>query len=113
MPSGKEIVDVVVGKQGSTSDIKIWRERARELSDAQKFQADKAYGREPAIDTPHKKTRSKGMTVEQKQDNQKKARTRVVVEHLIRLVKTFRSAAERFRVKSTTYEPVILALYAG
>lgn len=26
MPSGKEIVDVVVGKTGATVDIKIWRE---------------------------------------------------------------------------------------
>lgn len=51
-----------------------------------------------------------GITLEQKQDNQKKARTRVVVEHLIRLVKTFRIAAERLRLKSTTYEPVILAV---
>lgn len=110
MPTGKEIVDVVVGKPGATSDIKIWRERRTELSKAQKFQGDKAYIGEPAIDTPHKKTRSKGVTVEQKQDNQKKAGIRVVVEHLIRLVKTFRIAAERFRLKSTTYEPVILTV---
>ena len=82
MPTGKEIVDVAVGKPGATSDIKIWRERARELSDNQKFQGDKdfgvsaqsnAYVGEPAFDTPHKKTRNKGITVEQKQDNQKKA----------------------------------------
>nr|WP_264196770.1 transposase family protein [Microseira wollei] len=26
MPTGKEIVDVVVGKPGATSDIKIWRD---------------------------------------------------------------------------------------
>ncbi|MCP2728155.1 transposase family protein [Symplocastrum sp. BBK-W-15] len=26
MPSGQEIVDVVVGKPGKTSDITIWRE---------------------------------------------------------------------------------------
>jgi hypothetical protein len=62
-----------------------------------KFQGDKAYVGEPAIDTPHKKTRSRGITEQQKQENQKKARKRVVVEHLIRLVKTLRSAAERFR----------------
>jgi len=97
MPSGKEIVDVVVGKPGTTSDINIWRERRTELSDTKKFQGDKAYVGEPAIDTPHKKTRSRGITEQQKQENQKKARKRVVVEHLIRLVKTLRSAAERFR----------------
>jgi hypothetical protein len=97
MPSGKEIVDVVVGKPGTTSDINIWRERRTELSDTKKFQGDKAYVGEPAIDKPHKKTRNRGITEQQKQENQKKARKRVVVEHLIRLVKTLRSAAERFR----------------
>jgi len=110
MPSGKEIVDVVVGKPGTTSDINIWRERRTELSDTQKFQGDKAYVGEPAIDTRHKKTRSRGITEQQKQENQKKARKRVVVEHLIRLVKTFLVAAERFRLNSSSYEPVILAV---
>lgn len=110
MPTGKEIVDVVVGKPGTTSDINIWRERRTQLRDTQQFQGDKAYVGEPAIDTPHKKTRGKGMTVEQKQDNQKKARQRVVVEHLIRLLKTFRVAAERFRLNAASYEPVILAV---
>jgi hypothetical protein len=81
----------------SGSAVNIWRERRTELSDTKKFQGDKAYVGEPAIDTPHKKTRSRGITEQQKQENQKKARKRVVVEHLIRLVKTLRSAAERFR----------------
>jgi len=69
--------------------------RRTELSDTQKFQGDKAYVGEPGIDTPQKKTRSRGLTEQQKQENQKKARSRVVVEHLIRGVKTFRLAAER------------------
>jgi hypothetical protein len=37
------------------------------------------------------------ITSEQKQENQKKARKRIAVERLIRLVKIFRVAAERFR----------------
>jgi hypothetical protein len=48
------------------------------------------------------------ITSEQKQENQKKARKRIVVERLIRLVKNFRVAAERFRWKRENYEPVIL-----
>ena len=44
MPTGKEIVDVVVGKPGATSDIKIWRERRTELSEGQQFQGDKDFG---------------------------------------------------------------------
>lgn len=58
MPSGQEIVDVVVGKPGTTSDINIWRERRTQLSDTQKFQGDKAYVGETAIDTPRKKTKN-------------------------------------------------------
>ena len=72
MPTGLEIVDVVVGKPGATSDINIWRERRTEFSETQKFQGDKAYVGEPAIDTPSKKTRSRGITEEQKQENKKK-----------------------------------------
>nr|WP_264196769.1 hypothetical protein [Microseira wollei] len=61
--------------------------RRTEFSDNQKFQGDKAYVGETAIDNPHKKSRGKAMTIEQKQENQKKAK---MVEHLIRLMKTFR-----------------------
>jgi len=43
------------------------------------------------------------ITSEQKQENQKKARKRIVVEPLIRLVKTLRVAAERFRWKRENY----------
>ena len=50
-----------------------------------------------AIDTPDQKTIIQDITSEQKQENQKKARKRIVVERLIRLVKFFRVAAERFR----------------
>ena len=52
---------------------------------------------ELVIDTPDKKTRIQDITSEQKQENQKKAIKRIVVERLIRLVNIFRVAAERFR----------------
>lgn len=110
MPSGQEIVDVVVGKPGATSDINIWRERRTELSDNQSFQGDKAYVGESVINTPRKKTRSQDITPEQKQENQAKARKRIFVEHLIRKVKIFRVGAERFRLKADNYEPVILVV---
>jgi hypothetical protein len=110
MPSGQEIVDVVVGKPGKTSDITIWRERATELSGHQRFQGDKAYVGEAAIETPQKKTKNQCLTPKQKQDNQVKSRKRVVVEHLIRLLKIFRISGERFRLKSSSYESVILTV---
>ena len=43
MPSGKEIVDVVVGETGATADIKIWRDQRLSLKSSQRFQGDKAY----------------------------------------------------------------------
>ena len=42
MPSGKEIVDVVVGETGATADINIWRKQRSSLETSQKFQGDKA-----------------------------------------------------------------------
>jgi len=110
MPSGKEIVDVVVGETGATVDIKIWRQGKEEWRKEQKFQGDKAYVGEPQIDTPHKKTRSQDITDAQKQENQEKAKKRIVVEHLIRGVKILRVASERFRLKPDNYEPVILVV---
>ena len=79
MPSGQEIVDVVVGKPGKTSDVTIWRERCTELSADQRFQGDKAYVGEVAIETPQKKPKNQCITPKQKQDNRAKARKRVVV----------------------------------
>ncbi|MEG4944527.1 transposase family protein [Microcoleus sp. F4-D5] len=43
MPSGKEIVDVVVGETGATADINIWRKQRLSLLTSQNFQGNKAY----------------------------------------------------------------------
>ena len=110
MPSGKEIVDVVVGETGATADINIWRSQRLSLQSSQKFQGDKAYVGEPLINTPHKKPRSRPLTPAQKRANKSKAQKRIFVEHLIRLLKIFRVAAERFRLKAKNYELVILVV---
>lgn len=47
--------------------------------------------------TPRKKPRKSGLTDEQKQSNRELASRRVVVEHVIRRLKIFRIAAERYR----------------
>ena len=110
MPNGKEIVDVVVGETGARADIKIWRSRREEWNSEEKFQGDKAYVGELLIDTSHKKTRSKDITDAQKKANKQKAIKRIIVEPMIRLVNIFRVAAERFRLKSGNYEPVIMVV---
>ena len=97
MPSGKEIVDVVVGETGATIDIKIWRKQRSSLEPSQRFQGDKAYVGEPLINTPHKKHQGRPLTPAQNRSNKIKAQNRIFVEHLIRLLNIFRVAAEKFR----------------
>jgi hypothetical protein len=109
MPSGKEIVDVV-GATGTTADINIWRKQRASLLTSQKFQGDKAYVGETLINTPHKKPRQGVLTPAQKRANKSKAQKRIFVEHLIRLLKIWRVASERFRLKSKNYERVILVV---
>jgi hypothetical protein len=62
-----------------------------------------------AISAPHKKTKNKDLTTEQKTGNRKRAqKKRRVVEHIIRRFKFFLVAAERFRLNSESYEQIFL-----
>ena len=88
----------------------MWRERSQELGNHQKYRGDKAYVGETAINTPHKKPRNQEMSAEKQEENRLKAKQRIVVEHLIRLIKIYRVASERFRLKRENYEAVILTV---
>ena len=50
------------------------------------------------------------MPLEIKEENQEKARKRIFVEHVIRLIKIFGIARERFRLKYNNYPKVILKI---
>ena len=50
------------------------------------------------------------MPAEIKEDNLKLAQKRIFVEHIIRLIKIFGLARERFRLKESNYEKVILTI---
>ena len=65
---------------------------------------------EPKIKTPQKKLKKSELTPEQKQQNKELSSQRILVEHMIRLVKIFRVASERFRLNSQKYEQVILTI---
>ena len=110
LPNGEEMVDVVVGRRGPMSDINLWRERKQEFHPEQKFAGDKAYKGEAQIRTPYKKPRKQELTDEQKQENKEFSSRRIFVEHLIRLVKIFRIAQERFRLHLSKYNSVILTI---
>jgi DDE superfamily endonuclease/Helix-turn-helix of DDE superfamily endonuclease len=110
LPSGAEIVDVTVGEPGPSSDINLFRARQAEFAAHQKFKGDKGYIGEVQIDTPHKKKKKQELTLEQKEENKQLSAQRIVVEHVIRLVKIFRVAQERFRLRPKNYEQVILTV---
>ncbi|HEY9893381.1 MAG TPA: transposase family protein [Candidatus Sericytochromatia bacterium] len=59
------------------------------------------------MNTPHKKPRNRPLTPAQNRENKAKAQRRIFVEHLIRLLKFLRVAAERFRLKPKNYQAVI------
>jgi hypothetical protein len=110
LPEGKDIVDVLVGAKGPTSDISLFRIQQQKFADGQTFDGDKAYVGATNITTPHKKPRNRELTVEQKAENKVFSSQRIFIEHVIQLLKIFRIAKERFRLHPDTYEQVILTV---
>jgi hypothetical protein len=110
LPSGKDLVDVEVGKQGKASDINMFREQQKKFNVEQKFTGDKGYQGGVNIKIPQKKPRGKELTALQKDANKEISSERIYVEHVIRLIKIFRAAKERFRMKGNKYEEVILTI---
>ena len=109
-PYRTDIVDVLVGERGPESDINLLRKEQKRFEKKQKFQGDKSYQGAERTTTPKKKPRNKEMPLEIKEENKEKAKKRIFVEHVIRLIKIFRVARERFRLKEENYEKVILTI---
>lgn len=110
LPKGEDIVDVVVGYPGPKSDIQICRERLGQFEEKQKFSGDKAYVGETQITTPQKKPKQGELTQQQKKENKLFSSQRIFVEHVIRLVKIFKIAQERFRLQDNRYQEVIMTV---
>jgi DDE superfamily endonuclease/Helix-turn-helix of DDE superfamily endonuclease len=110
LPEGKDLVDVEVGEKGKTSDISIFREQQKKFNIDQNFTGDKGYQGGINIKTPQKKPKGKELTDLQKDANKEISSERIYVEHVIRLIKIFRAAKERFRMKGNKYEEVILVI---
>jgi hypothetical protein len=110
LPEGKDIVDVEVGKKGPKSDISLLREQQEKFEADQTFEGDKGYQGGKNITTPQKKPRKGELTAKQKEENKKMSSHRIFVEHVIRLVKIFPIAQQRFPLKSRTYEQIILTI---
>ena len=99
-----------MGKPGPTSDKKIFEERQEKFDPKQKFQGDKAYQGGKSIKTPQKKPKNKELTIAEKLRNKKLASERIFVEHLIRLIKIFKVAQERFRLSPDKYARIIMTI---
>lgn len=59
---------------------------------------------------PTKKPKKRELTQLQKDKNKELAKIRIFAEHLIRVIKIFRVASERFRLKPRKYEQVIMTI---
>ena len=110
LPHGEDIVDVIVGERGPEADVNLLRQQQQKFSDKQAFKGDKAYQGAERTKTPHKKPPKKKLTSEKKAENKLLSQSRIYIEHLIRIVKIFRIASERFRLQSSTYKQVTLVI---
>jgi hypothetical protein len=90
--------------------IFYFREQQKKFQSEQKFTGDKGYQGGVNIKTPQKKPKGKELTAQQKEGNKVRSSQRIYVEHVIRLLKIFRAAQERFRMKCNKYEQVILTI---
>jgi DDE superfamily endonuclease/Helix-turn-helix of DDE superfamily endonuclease len=107
---GEDIIDVTIGAKGPEADINLFRQQQLKFSSSQQFIGDKAYVGASQTTTPTKKPKGKELTSEQKQENQQISRQRIFIEHLIRRLKIFRIAADKFRLNPHNYEQVILTI---
>jgi hypothetical protein len=110
IPEGKDIVKVEVGVPGPTADINLFRKSQAKFDKSQPFSGDKAFQGGENITTPHKKKPKQELTQQQKDENKALSSNRIFIEHLIRLLKIFRIASQRFRLKLETYEQIILTV---
>lgn len=110
LPKGEDIIDVVIGKPGPTSDIKICRQTLNKFDSEQLFSGDKAYIGEPQITTPYKKPKNGELTEAQKKKNKALSSNRIFVEHIIRIIKIFKVVQDRFRLRKNRYKSVLLTV---
>lgn len=110
LPQAQDIADVIVGRTGPSSDINLLREQGKKFATRQQFKGDKAYIGEDNVATPHKKPKNRELSESQKEENKIFSSSRILIEHMIRLIKVFRVAAERFRLHPQTYQQVILTV---
>ena len=101
---------MIVGLPGPASDINLLQEQRKKFATQQQFKGDKAYIGQDNVATPHKKPKNRELSESQKEENKNFSSSRILIEHLIRLVKIFQIAAQRFRLRPQTYQRIILTV---
>jgi hypothetical protein len=93
-----EIIQINAGFNGPKSDIEIYRDTKlkKEWLNKRKL-GDKAYIGED-IETPQKKPKGGELTEEEKAKNRELSAKRVIVEHGVRKVKTFKILRQDYRL---------------
>ena len=107
---GEDIIAVTVGAREPEADINLFRKQQDKFSETQQFVGDKAYVGATRTTTPTKKLKGEELTSEQKEENKQISRRRIFIEHLIRRLKIFRIAADKFRLNPRNYQTVILTI---
>jgi hypothetical protein len=102
-----ELIDITASVRGPRSDISLFRERKNQFSEEQVFLGDKAYVGDKQIKTPTKKPKGGELTEIQKLKNKVLSSQRILVEHVIRRIKTFQIASERFRLNPACHGEII------
>jgi DDE superfamily endonuclease/Helix-turn-helix of DDE superfamily endonuclease len=110
LPKAKDIVDVKVGFPVPTADINLFREQLSQFDGQQEFEGDKAYQGGRNITTPHKRKRKQKLNEQQEKENKVLSSKRIFVEHLIRVVKIFQIASQRFRLNAQVYNEIVLTV---
>ena len=86
------------------------REQLKRFNSQQTLIGDKAYIGSEQIRTPTKNPRHGEITLLEKEANKELSQSRIFVEHVIRIMKIFRIAKERFRLHKKRYASVVLTV---
>jgi IS5 family transposase len=93
--------------EGKRHDFKLLKDSRVRMKKETKAVLDSGYQGAKALHAntalPHKKTKKKPLTKEQKKANTEIARERITNEHVIGSVKRFRIAAEKYRNRRRRY----------
>ncbi|MEA5574444.1 transposase family protein [Calothrix sp. UHCC 0171] len=75
------------------------------------MKGDKGYQGGNNITTPHKKKKKQELSEQELAENKALSSKRIFVENLIRAIKIFQVASQRFRLNSDVYNEIILTVF--